>query len=39
MAFFTSLDFDIIPKVLTVTAGTRYYNFDNTEKGAVTGSF
>jgi iron complex outermembrane receptor protein len=38
-AFFTSLDFDIIPKVLTVTAGTRYYNFDNTEKGAVTGSF
>ncbi|GAC1672854.1 MAG: TonB-dependent receptor [Steroidobacteraceae bacterium] len=38
-AFFTSLDFDIIPKVLTVTAGTRYYNFDNTEKGAVAGSF
>src|SRR5450432_1337381 len=38
-AFFTSLDFDIIPKVLTVTGGTRYYNFDNTETGAVTGSF
>jgi outer membrane receptor protein involved in Fe transport len=38
-AIFTSLDFDIIPKVLTVTGGTRYYNFDNTEKGAVTGSF
>jgi outer membrane receptor protein involved in Fe transport len=38
-AFFTSLDFDIIPKVLTITAGTRYYNFDNTETGAVTGSF
>lgn len=39
LAFFTSFDFDIIPKVLTVTAGTRYYDFDNTEKGAVTGSF
>ena len=39
LAFFTSLDFDIIPKVLTVTAGTRYYDFDNTEKGAVSGSF
>ena len=38
-ALFTSLDFDIIPKVLTVTAGTRYYDFDNTEVGAVTGSF
>jgi iron complex outermembrane receptor protein len=38
-AFFTSLDFDIIPKVLTVTAGTRYYRFVNTEKGAVVGSF
>ena len=39
LAFFTSMDFDIIPKVLTVTAGTRYYNFHNTEVGAVTGSF
>jgi iron complex outermembrane receptor protein len=39
LAFFTSLDFDIIPKVLTITAGTRYYRFDNFEKGAVTGSF
>ena len=39
LAFFTSLDFDIIPKVLTITAGTRYYNFDNVELGAVTGSF
>jgi iron complex outermembrane recepter protein len=38
-AFFTSIDFDIIPKVLTITGGTRYYHFDNTEKGAVTGSF
>ena len=39
LAFFTSLDFDIIPKVLTLTAGTRYYHFDNTEVGSVTGSF
>ncbi len=38
-ALFTSLDFDIFPKVLTVTAGTRYYHFDNEEKGAVAGSF
>jgi iron complex outermembrane recepter protein len=38
-AFFTSLDFDIIPKVLTLTGGTRFYDFNNNEKGAVTGSF
>jgi iron complex outermembrane recepter protein len=38
-AFFTSIDFDVIPKVLTVTAGTRYYRFVNNEKGAVVGSF
>ena len=38
-AFFTSVDFDIIPKVLTITAGTRYYHFDNDERGAVAGSF
>jgi iron complex outermembrane recepter protein len=38
-AAFTSVDFDIIPKVLTITAGTRYYHFDNTEKGDFTGSF
>jgi outer membrane receptor protein involved in Fe transport len=38
-AFFTSIDFDLIPKVLTVTGGTRYYRFVNDERGAVTGSF
>ncbi len=38
-AFFTSLDFDIVPKVLTVTAGTRYFRFSNDETGAVSGSF
>jgi iron complex outermembrane recepter protein len=39
LAFFTSLDFDLVPRILTLTGGTRYYRFDNTEKGAVTGSF
>jgi iron complex outermembrane recepter protein len=38
-AFFTSLDFDLIPKVLTLTAGTRWYRFVNNENGAVVGSF
>ena len=27
LAFFGSVDFDIIPKVLTVTAGTRHYSY------------
>jgi iron complex outermembrane recepter protein len=27
-AFFTSIDFDIIPKVLTITGGTRYYKYE-----------
>ncbi len=38
-AFFTSIDFDIIPKVLTLTGGTRYYNFNNTETGTKVSSF
>jgi iron complex outermembrane recepter protein len=38
-AAFASADFDIIPKVVTITAGTRYYRIDTTEKGAVVGSF
>jgi iron complex outermembrane recepter protein len=38
-AIFGSADFDIIPKVLTVTAGTRWYRIDTDEKGAVVGSF
>jgi outer membrane receptor protein involved in Fe transport len=38
-AFFTSVDFDIIPKVLTITGGTRYYHFTNTERGEKNGSF
>ena len=38
-AVFGSIDFDIIPKVLTVTAGTRHYNFDEYFKGSVSSSF
>ncbi len=38
-AFFTSLDFDIIPKVLTITGGTRFYHFDNSQTGSVVNSF
>jgi iron complex outermembrane recepter protein len=38
-AFFVSLDYDIIPKVLTITAGTRHFHFDNSSKGSVSGSF
>jgi outer membrane receptor protein involved in Fe transport len=38
-AFFGSVDFDIIPKVLTVTAGTRHYQFENSFTGSVTYGF
>jgi iron complex outermembrane recepter protein len=38
-AFFGSFDFDLIPKQLTVTAGTRYFRFDNSMKGSVLSSF
>ena len=38
-AFFASVDFDIIPKVLTVTAGTRHFRFDNSSVGSVSSSF
>jgi iron complex outermembrane recepter protein len=33
-AFFTSVDFDIIPKVLTITGGIRYYHYDEFEEGS-----
>src|SRR5882672_3815287 len=33
-AFFASLDFDIIPKVLTVTGGIRHYNYNEFEEGS-----
>jgi iron complex outermembrane recepter protein len=38
-AAFTSIDFDIIPKVLTVTGGTRWYDIRNFELGSNVGSF
>jgi outer membrane receptor protein involved in Fe transport len=38
-AFFASLDYDLIPKVLTVTAGTRHFRFDNSSAGSVLASF
>jgi outer membrane receptor protein involved in Fe transport len=33
-AAFVSLDFDIIPKVLTITGGTRYFHYDEFERGS-----
>ncbi len=38
-ALFGSFDFDIIPHVLTVTAGTRYYRYTESETGSVFSSF
>jgi outer membrane receptor protein involved in Fe transport len=34
-AFFAQLDFDIIPHVLTITAGTRHFDYNEYEKGSV----
>lgn len=34
-AVFAQFDVDIIPKVLTVTAGTRYYDYNEFEKGSI----
>ncbi len=34
LAFFTSVDFDLIPKVLTLTGGTRYYDYKETFQGS-----
>jgi iron complex outermembrane receptor protein len=33
-AVFASLDFDLIPKVLTVSGGTRWYHYDEFEEGS-----
>jgi iron complex outermembrane recepter protein len=38
-AFFASVDFDLIPKVLTITAGTRHFLFQNSMAGSVLSSF
>jgi outer membrane receptor protein involved in Fe transport len=37
-AFFGSVDFDIIPDVLTITGGTRYYHYHEYEVGAQYGT-
>jgi outer membrane receptor protein involved in Fe transport len=34
LAFFGSFDFDILPKVLTVTYGIRHYKYDEYEEGS-----
>jgi iron complex outermembrane recepter protein len=39
LAEFLSVDFDLIPKVLTLTAGTRHFRFDNSMAGSVLSSF
>jgi outer membrane receptor protein involved in Fe transport len=38
-AFFVSADYDLIPKVLTATVGTRHFRFDNSSAGSVSASF
>jgi len=38
-AGFASVDFDIVPKTLTLTGGIRYYSMATFEKGAYVGSF
>lgn len=38
-AFFLSADYDIIPKVLTATVGTRHYDYKIDQKGTVNTSF
>jgi len=38
LAFFASVDFDLIPQVLTVTAGTRHYTYDDFENGSEFGT-
>jgi outer membrane receptor protein involved in Fe transport len=38
-ALFGSVDFDIVPKMLTITAGTRYYDIDTTAAGSSVSSF
>jgi iron complex outermembrane recepter protein len=37
-AVFTSIDFDILPKVLTLTGGTRYFMYDEYEEGSQFGT-
>jgi len=36
---FASVDYDLIPKVLTLTVGSRYFRFSNSQVGSLTTSF
>ena len=38
-AFFASIDYDLIPKVLTITVGSRHFKFENSSQGSVTSGF
>ena len=38
-AAYASFDFDVVPKTVTLTAGTRYFRTENTEVGSSVGSF
>jgi iron complex outermembrane receptor protein len=38
-AIFASVDYDLIPKVLTLTLGTRHFRFENSSEGSVSSSF
>ncbi|MFI4889278.1 MAG: TonB-dependent receptor domain-containing protein [Steroidobacterales bacterium] len=38
-AFFASVDYDIVPKALTLTLGTRYFRFQNSQVGSLTQGF
>ncbi|HTV53203.1 MAG TPA: TonB-dependent receptor [Steroidobacteraceae bacterium] len=39
LAEFASIDFDIIPKVLTITGGIRHFQYESNETGGDVGSF
>ena len=39
LAEFASIDFDIIPKVLTISGGIRHFKYDSNETGGDVGSF
>jgi len=39
LAEFGSIDFDVIPKVLTITGGVRHFKYDSNESGGDVGSF
>jgi iron complex outermembrane receptor protein len=38
-AIFASVDYDLIPKVLTLTLGARHFRFENSSEGSVSSSF